>query len=76
MQVVAIRLISPGEEVVTSYVDLALPKKSRKEELKERYKFECGCEECEREGADPREALECSKTNCAGLLNIVGKQFS
>ncbi|KAJ8292099.1 Histone-lysine N-methyltransferase ASHR1 [Rhodotorula toruloides] len=72
MSVVAIRPIEPGEEVVTSYVDLALTKDMRQKELKERYKFDCACEECRSEGVDPREALSCPKASngCNGLIAL------
>ncbi|GAA5910028.1 uncharacterized protein JCM6883_000528 [Sporobolomyces salmoneus] len=71
MRVVAIRPIKPGEEVLTSYVDLASPKETRQRELLERYKFECRCEECERKDVDPREAFACPKGECRGLLRII-----
>ncbi|GAA5853074.1 hypothetical protein JCM8547_000191 [Rhodosporidiobolus lusitaniae] len=73
MAVVALREIKPGEEVLTSYVDIVLPREERRRELRERYKFECGCEGCgeRKEGAvDPREALECSKEGCGGLIPL------
>ncbi|BGP11010.1 hypothetical protein JCM10049v2_006904 [Rhodotorula toruloides] len=72
MSVVAIRPIKPGEEVVTSYVDLALTKELRQKEVKERYKFDCSCEECRSEGIDPREALSCPKAEngCKGLIAL------
>lgn len=75
MSVVAIRPINPGEEIVTSYVDLALTKELRQEELKERYKFDCACDECKRsQGVDPREALSCrkAKEGCRGLIALPG----
>ncbi|KPV72663.1 uncharacterized protein RHOBADRAFT_55751 [Rhodotorula graminis WP1] len=76
MHVVALHPIQPGDEVVTSYVDLALPRDVRQKELRERYKFECGCEACEGGGegqaVDPREALACSraKEGCEGLIRL------
>ncbi|GAA5944964.1 SET and MYND domain-containing protein [Sporobolomyces koalae] len=75
MRVVAIRTIEPGEEVLTSYVDLGLPTKSRQVELKERYKFECRCRTCVPPVAmqgfvDPREAFECENESCTGLVPI------
>ncbi|GAA5900303.1 hypothetical protein JCM8208_005320 [Rhodotorula glutinis] len=73
MHVVALRSIQPGDEVVTSYVDLALPRDVRQKELRERYKFECACEACEGgEGdeVDPREALACPREGCEGIMAL------
>ncbi|BGP27287.1 hypothetical protein JCM10295v2_006251 [Rhodotorula toruloides] len=58
MSVVAIRPIDCGEEIVTSYVDLALTKKLRQKELRERYKFDY--------------ALSCpkAKEGCKGLIAL------
>ncbi|KAL8279863.1 hypothetical protein RQP46_007713 [Phenoliferia psychrophenolica] len=76
MKVVAIRDIRQGEEVLTSYVDLALPKEERRAELLERYGFECGCEECESmEAVDPRTSsgdmtLDCK--TCARRRSVDG----
>jgi len=49
----------------------------RQKELRERYKFKCGCEECEgkEERVDPREAFECPEKGCDGLLAIRGMSF-
>ncbi|KAM0753429.1 SET domain-containing protein [Meredithblackwellia eburnea MCA 4105] len=64
MKVVAIRKIELGEEVVTSYVDLTEPGDKRREELAERYFFECDCYLCglekDKDWPDPRKALWCS----------------
>jgi hypothetical protein len=70
MAVVALRTIEKGEEVLTSYIDVALPREERKRDLKERYKFECGCEGCKGLELDPREALECSTKGCEGLIAL------
>lgn len=51
-------------------------KEMRRKELRERYKFECRCEECERVGGDPREAFECLGQGCDGLLPFIGKAFN
>jgi len=77
MKVIAIRPIQPGEEVSISYVDTAGLKSMRQKELRERYKFKCGCEECEgkEERVDPREAFECPEKGCDGLLAIRGMSF-
>ncbi|GAA6049194.1 hypothetical protein JCM3770_003304 [Rhodotorula araucariae] len=72
MHVVAIRPIAAGEEVLTSYVDLALPRDRRRRDLSERYKFDCECVACEADGVDPREALSCpnAKEGCEGLIQL------
>ncbi|KAI5475460.1 hypothetical protein MNV49_001351 [Pseudohyphozyma bogoriensis] len=76
MRAVAISPISPGEEVLTSYVDLVLPVEERRDDLEERYKFECTCEACETQSAlreglvDPRKAVVCGKKECEGLLAL------
>lgn len=79
MKVVAISSIEVGEEIVTSYVDLALPTKLRREELKDRYHFECGCESClgiSVEGKlDPRQALRCGEDKCNGLISMPSKSI-
>lgn len=70
MKVVAIKEIGKGEEVVTSYVDVGLRRDMRRNELRERYKFKCGCELCGRVGwVDPREALCCRKEGCERLAS-------
>ncbi|ORY73105.1 hypothetical protein BCR35DRAFT_307372 [Leucosporidium creatinivorum] len=73
MRVVAIRDIKPGEELLTSYVDLGLPLRRRKAQLRESYHFECTCALCFKrraEWVDPREALKCRKEQCVGLLRM------
>lgn len=71
---IAIRPIEEGEEVLTSYVDLGLTRKKRRDELRERYKFECRCEACGQEvGTDSREAFECPREGCDGLVGIFGE---
>jgi len=74
MKVICIRPIAKGEEVSISYVDTAGLRSMRQKELRERYKFECKCEECERkeERVDPREAFECPEKGCEGLLATRG----
>jgi len=76
MRVVAIRDIKPGEELLTSYVDLGLPLRRRKAELRANYHFECTCSLCfmeKEEWVDPSEALRCGKGKCTGLLRMPGK---
>ncbi|WOO84849.1 Histone-lysine N-methyltransferase ASHR1 [Vanrija pseudolonga] len=58
MQVVAISDIRPGEEVLTSYIDVSLPYAERQKDLSERYGFDCKCSLCEQNAdlawVDPR----------------------
>ncbi|KAK7457072.1 hypothetical protein VKT23_010373 [Stygiomarasmius scandens] len=66
MQVVALRDIHPGEEILTSYIDTILPKSSRVKTLQDTYYFTCTCSLCSAKlEVDPREALHCPK-NCGG----------
>lgn len=78
MQVIAIRPILPGEEILTSYIDLSLPLRMRIADLKERYYFDCDCSACE-EGkvrtmklVDPRESLQCQEVGCQGIAWLPG----
>lgn len=68
MKVQAIRPIRKGEEVLTSYVDCAMPARLRKEQLRTTYKFECDCKLCESSSkvGDAREPLRCRSTECTG----------
>lgn len=65
-QVIAIRDISPGKEIFTSYIDTTLPRDQRQAALSATYNFSCQCRLCSQPPApDPREALACPK-NCGG----------
>lgn len=68
MKVQAIRPIAKGEQVVTSYVDCAMPARLRRAQLRETYKFECDCTLCETAAnvGDAREPLRCKADECAG----------
>jgi len=78
MRVVALRPISPGEEVVTSYVDLSESRAKRQRTLRERYLFNCACVLCQRGiqtsgdtfWTDPREALRCGTPRCPGWISV------
>lgn len=64
VKVIAIKKIEPGEEIVTSYVDLAGTRKERRNDLAQRYHFMCDCSLCmnsDPNEVDPREALKCPK---------------
>ncbi|KAG2035155.1 hypothetical protein BDR03DRAFT_868689 [Suillus americanus] len=67
MQVIALRDISPNEEILTSYIDTTLPRSLRQAALKETYDFTCQCELCHDDNKiDPREAIWCPKS-CGGM---------
>lgn len=69
LHVVALRDISPGEEVLISYVDLAATTGERQRVLKERYLVECQCGLCmKRDWIDPREAMWCQQKGCVGWV--------
>ncbi|WVW86441.1 hypothetical protein I302_108489 [Kwoniella bestiolae CBS 10118] len=48
MELVAIRDIQTGEEILTSYIDLSCPYDIRQRDLQERYRFSCDCTLCEK----------------------------
>ena len=52
-EVIPIRPIQAGEEILISYVDELLPYTERQAELKERYFFTCHCPRCKRESSIP-----------------------
>ncbi|KAG1722630.1 uncharacterized protein EDB91DRAFT_202837 [Suillus paluster] len=67
MQVIALRDISPNEEILTSYVDTTLPRSLRQAALKETYDFTCQCEVCHHDNKiDSRESIWCPKS-CEGM---------
>ncbi|KAG8975731.1 hypothetical protein FRC05_005249 [Tulasnella sp. 425] len=73
LEVVAIKDIAAGEEILTSYVDVSLPRHLRIKELQERYMFTCTCSACSRaeDGTvDPREAMKCERPGCRGLIPL------
>lgn len=67
MQVIALRDISPNEEILTSYIDTTLPRSLRQAALEETYDFTCQCELChDGNKIDPRESIWCPKS-CGGM---------
>ncbi|KAJ8587364.1 SET domain-containing protein [Rhizopogon salebrosus TDB-379] len=67
MQVIALRDISPHQEILTSYIDTTLPRSLRQAALQETYDFICRCELCHyKKGIDPRESVWCPKS-CGGM---------
>ncbi|KAG8773046.1 hypothetical protein FRC12_002762 [Ceratobasidium sp. 428] len=76
LEIIAIRPMNPGEELTTSYVDMALPTEHRQKILRERYMFECGCPFCQltmkmakrEDFVDGRRAVRCGSRNCEGFL--------
>ncbi|ORX40489.1 hypothetical protein BD324DRAFT_677953 [Kockovaella imperatae] len=74
MDIVAIRQIATGEEILTSYIDISLPLAERQADLKERYGFICDCELCQRSRetswVDPR---WCVYDSSGGLKSFEGE---
>ncbi|KZT58763.1 hypothetical protein CALCODRAFT_494468 [Calocera cornea HHB12733] len=74
LEVIALRDLQPGDEVLTSYLDVALPRAQRQKELKDRYLFDCTCMLCARERnpdwVDPRSAMRCRTEGCTGRIRI------
>ncbi|KAF9652312.1 SET domain-containing protein [Thelephora ganbajun] len=70
MQLVCIRDINPGDEIVISYVDTTLPYDRRRAQLKDAYGFDCVCPLCQRSEnqlhVDPRAATYCP-ARCGGI---------
>ncbi|KAF8331774.1 uncharacterized protein EI90DRAFT_2919583 [Cantharellus anzutake] len=67
-EVIALRPIAPGEQILASYIDISQPTPVRLRELKEGYLFDCTCEACvgylsDSSPPDPRESLHCSRCN-------------
>ncbi|KAF6756373.1 hypothetical protein DFP72DRAFT_1044946 [Ephemerocybe angulata] len=78
LQVIALKHIQPGEEILTSYIDTTLPRELRQQSLKETYHFTCRCPVCApAPGApvDMREAMWCPK-KCGGLCVLPTEQDS
>ena len=57
MEVVPIRPIKRGEEILISYIDELLPLEERRAMLKEQYFFTCSCLRCTREASKPNPSL-------------------
>ncbi|KAJ2934356.1 hypothetical protein H1R20_g2714, partial [Candolleomyces eurysporus] len=69
LQVIALKYIQPGDEVLTSYIDTTLPRELRLKTLKETYHFTCKCSLCSPAPGSPvdmREAMWCPK-RCGGV---------
>lgn len=52
----ALRRISAGEEVCHSFVEIAMPRDRRREQLRATYGFDCTCELCDAENVDSIDA--------------------
>ena len=57
LQVVPLRPISEGEEILISYVDATFPTAERQKQLRERYFFECNCRRCSQHDPSPLETF-------------------
>ncbi|OAX40443.1 SET domain-containing protein [Rhizopogon vinicolor AM-OR11-026] len=67
MQVIALKNISPHEEILTSYIDTTLPRSLRQAALQDTYDFICQCKLChDDKKVDPRESVWCP-TSCGGM---------
>lgn len=51
-EVRAVKDISPGQEIYTSYIDLLYPTADRLERLRDMYYFSCDCKECSTKSMD------------------------
>ncbi|MCI4395738.1 hypothetical protein PGIGA_G00195530 [Pangasianodon gigas] len=51
-EVRAVKDISPGDEIYTSYIDLLYPTEDRMERLRDSYYFTCDCKECKTKSKD------------------------
>ncbi|KAF8122536.1 hypothetical protein EV363DRAFT_1436578 [Boletus edulis] len=71
MDVIALRDIAAGEEVLITYIDTTLPKAQRRQVLTETYNFTCQCPLCKQSATvvDPREAVLCPKS-CGGICPL------
>lgn len=73
IEVIALKHISAGEEILTSYIDISLPRHLRRRDLKETYNFVCDCSACssldDPNVPDLRYALWCPK-ECGGQCRI------
>ncbi|KAL0958187.1 hypothetical protein HGRIS_000350 [Hohenbuehelia grisea] len=70
MQVIALKDITPGSEILTSYIDTTVPRSLRQKSLVETYHFTCHCDLCTSESAtDPRTSMACPKS-CGGVCPI------
>lgn len=69
MHVVAFRDIKAGEEVLSSYIDVTLPREQRQQNLLKQYKFVCNCALClsEAKQFNARSAVRCDKVTCPGI---------
>ncbi len=68
LQVVPLRPISEGEEILISYVDATLPTKERQKQLRERYFFECNCRRCSQCDPSPSESFPTDPQNLEDLV--------
>ncbi|KAL0967825.1 hypothetical protein UPYG_G00257660 [Umbra pygmaea] len=51
-EVRAVQKMVPGDEVLTSYIDLLYPTADRNERLRDAYYFTCDCKECKNKSKD------------------------
>ncbi|KAH3768787.1 hypothetical protein DPMN_170004 [Dreissena polymorpha] len=65
------RHIRPGDELFTTYIDTAMPRKLRRAWLCKSFNFWCNCRRCQFEGDDSSTCTECKKA-ASGDRNFPG----
>ncbi|KAM0791087.1 hypothetical protein ACM66B_004378 [Microbotryomycetes sp. NB124-2] len=80
LQVRALRLISPGEELTVDFMETSLPKWARQSYLRDQYFFvnDCACHLCMRTNVgdvDVRERILCVDKECDGYASTPLSQF-
>lgn len=76
MNLIAIKPIAPGDEVLSAYVDITLPRDLRRQELEETYNFMCKCTLCTTSlPVDPRASMWCPKS-CGGVCPVPTEENS
>ena len=57
IEVIPLRQIEKGEEILISYIDANLPHANRQEELRQRYFFTCQCPKCLKDSTAPKDGF-------------------
>ncbi|PPQ93755.1 hypothetical protein CVT25_008135 [Psilocybe cyanescens] len=78
MQVIALKHITPDEEILTAYIDTTFPRENRQKILQETYHFTCRCHLCvlpPNHSPDMREAIWCPN-KCGGVCALPTEENS
>ncbi|KAF8886043.1 hypothetical protein CPB84DRAFT_1685242 [Gymnopilus junonius] len=78
MQVIALKPIQPGEQILTAYIDTTLPSEKRQRILQDTYHFTCKCRLCSPPSHCPpdlREVMWCPK-KCGGMCPLPTEENS